>query len=158
MLCDANPAEKKQRIQLSPKRRLGILSRRVEVGVVQVVSDDDEVDIAASGVGPPCYRAEHEGALDPVRIGLERFLDRLRQADGLFDQPSQLFKNRGSMVRSVVLLVADAFDRHEAALLQLRQFACDSTDSGTNVSHDLQSVEAALRMTENEREDALLYF
>jgi hypothetical protein len=53
--------------------------------------------------------------------------------------------------------LADAFDGHEGASLQLRQLALDGTHSRADVPHDLGNIEAALGVTENEREDALLH-
>ena len=139
------------------KPPLDILSRRIEIRVIQIVSDHHEVDVAVSRIGSLRHRAVHEGTLDRAGVWLKGFLDRLGQADGLLNEPSQLFENRSRLVRSVVLLIADAFDGHEAASLELRQLARDGTHSRADVSHNLRSIETALGVTENEREDALLH-
>ena len=143
-------------MHLPPKFSLDVLCRGIEIGVIQVVADHDEVDIALSGVESLRYRSVYEGALDRTGVWLERPLDRLGQADGLFDQTAQFLENRGRRVRSVVLLLADAFDRHETAPCQLRQFALDRAHPGADASHDLRRVEAAFGVVEDEREDALL--
>ena len=144
-------------MHLPPQLPFDILSRRIEIGVIQVVSDHDEVDVALRRIGSLRDGAVHEGTLDRVGVWRERFLDRFGQADGFLDESPQLFENWRRLVRSVVLLVADAFDRYEAASLQLRQFALNGTHSRVDFSHDLRNIEAALRVTENEREDALLH-
>src|SRR5262249_42561867 len=93
---------------------------------------------------------------DRTRVGLERPSDALGHADGLLYERLQLVKDRSCPVRPVVLLIADPLDGHETASLQLRQLAIHGAHAGAYLAYDLRSVEAALRVAEDQRQHPLL--
>ena len=117
-------------------------------------ADRKKYILEAKGSGLAFFDYDHDGWLDIYLTNGTRFNEKWPEGKA---PTSQLFKNRSPLVCSVVLLIADALDRHKTTSLQLRQFAFDGTHSRPNVSYNLRSVKAALGMAENESEDALLY-
>ena len=102
-----------------------MLCSRIKIGVVQLVSNHHEIDVAVGRISLLRNRSVDEGGLDPVGVWFEElvnfegFFDWLGQANGLLDECSQLLEDGRALVCSVVLLIADALDGYEPATLQL---------------------------------------
>jgi hypothetical protein len=68
----------------------------------------------------------------------------------------QLLEDGRLAVGAIVLLIAYALDRHQAAALEARKFPLYRPRPGVNAPDDLRGIEAAFRMAENKAEDPLL--
>jgi hypothetical protein len=105
------------RIDLSPRGFLRWLQRVYDVREGNV-SDDEQVDVAAS---PQCVlrrRAEHEREHDAIRYAAQSVSQHLDDTGRLHDQALQLAVDRRVSIRFEVHLVASGRTIHELSAVQ----------------------------------------
>lgn len=107
----------KQGMHLPSKLDLNVLSGAIKIGVIQIISDHHQVNVALGSVSSFRDGAVHESALDHVAVRFERLSNRLGQAHRFLDKSSQLFKNGSLCVGLVMRLIADALYRHQPTSL-----------------------------------------
>jgi hypothetical protein len=70
----------KQRVHFASQFALSVLCCSIKIGVVQLVSNHHEIDVAVGCIGFLRNRSVDEGGLDPVGVWFEGLFDWLGQA------------------------------------------------------------------------------
>ena len=151
----ADPGDKRICLIQAPLP-VGISQQGVHVGVGKRLADDHQVDVAFAGVGASGDRSENERALDAVRQRRQGLPEDIGEPEGFPGQAAQLFENR----RPAIGFEPD-LPTEEAAMDQLRrdqpgQLPLDRSRSNTRQPHELVEVEAAWRLTKQQRQHPLL--
>ena len=139
------------------ERLLGALQCVEQRGVVQRVRHHHQVDVPIRPLLTSGNAAEHEGELDVVRQGHERFPERFPQADGFANEGHQFVVDRRGRVRLVELLPSYGVHPHQPAERQALQEAMRSPGAGVRQADQLRALKAAVRLAEQEAQHPLLH-
>jgi hypothetical protein len=120
------------------------------------VGDQQDVDVAFSGVGILDDRPKQRRELDAVRERCQRSTKLVGDACGLRDDLAKLLEDRCCGVRLVALLAADRCGVHELAIDQPLKLALDCAGSGGGKGDQLGGREGTLGLAEQQREHSLL--
>ena len=133
-----------------------LFERLEELSMGQVVTDDEQIDVAVGRIAPFGNRPVDEGQCNPAGQRCKRRAKHIDQPDRLYDQPAQLVKDRAFRVGLVVLLPPDLLDGDDTRIRQPPELAKDRAGARTGQADNLVGIEAARGIAEQNAQHALL--